>query len=370
MQRSNAETHARQLDAAFVIQTGSTGFRVFRIPLPRWGLLGWVLFGLLTVACYQSFQESAEQVDTRQVAVMRGPAESIRALALSPDGTLLAALGWNQSVALWDVGSQRMMVDLVSDQHPVYCVAFSPDGLTLATGNKDGTLTFWDTDTWQKRRELAMNPSGTCCLAFSIGRKILASGYFDGEIALLDQGCGQVRTRFLGHKGVTCLALSPDGWLLASGGSNGAVRLWETESGHLVRELSSQRDAVSAVAFSADGKSLASARWACGEVKVWDVATWRERLSLNTPDLVASSLVFSSDNQTLAAGSGLNISGGAGSGVIVLWDLTIGCERARLKGHANWVSCLGLSADGSLLASGGMDGSIRLWDIAPKGSGL
>ncbi|MEM4413247.1 MAG: right-handed parallel beta-helix repeat-containing protein, partial [Candidatus Caldarchaeum sp.] len=157
---------------------------------------------------------------------------------------------------------------------------------------------------------------------------------------------------------VFSVAFSPDGRLLASG-SWQEIKLWEVGSGQLVRTLSGHTDEVHSVAFSPDGRLLASG--SRQEIKLWDVASGREVRTLSGHTSWVTSVAFSPDGRLLASGSW--------DATIKLWDVASGREVRTLKGHTYWVESVAFSPDGRLLASGGckggdIDDRIQLWDVS------
>ena len=149
------------------------------------------------------------------------------------------------------------------------------------------------------------------------------------------------------------VSFSPDGSILASGSEDGTVVLWDVATGR-ERTTLEHTDWVESVSFSPDGSILASGS-GDGTVVLWDVATGRERTTLEHTDEV-SSVSFSPDGSTLASGSG--------DGTVVLWDVATGRERTTLE-HTDWVGVrfVLFSPDGSTLVSESQD-AIKLWDIA------
>jgi hypothetical protein len=164
-----------------------------------------------------------------------------------------------------------------------------------------------------------------------------------------------------GHDGaVESVAFSPDGRLLASGSWDNTVKLWDVATGREVRTLRGHTDWVRSVAFSPDGRLLASGSWD-NTVKLWDVATGREVRTIRGHDIEVESVAFSPDGRRLASGSG--------DGTVKLWDVATGQEVGTLRGYTDsalgWVLSVAFSPDGRRLASGSKDGTVRIWGVGP-----
>jgi RNA polymerase sigma factor (sigma-70 family) len=201
-------------------------------------------------------------------------------------------------------------------------------------------------------------------VAYAPGGKVLASGCSDGSVRLWDPKTGKEIRRFIGrpeqpnsYNFVESIAFSPDGKTLAAGYGNGEsmVRLWDMATGKELRKFDGHQGfGVHAIALSADGKLLASGS-EDGTIGIWDAATGALlRRSAKRPAILA--VAFHPDGKTL-------VSSDKGDSVRV-WEVSTGKELRQLRGHKYQVFALVFSPDGKTLAAGGEDTTIRLWDTA------
>jgi predicted NACHT family NTPase len=152
---------------------------------------------------------------------------------------------------------------------------------------------------------------------------------------------------------VNSVAFSPDGRLLASGSSDKTIKLWDVATGSLVRTLSGHTWSVFSVAFSPDGRLLASGSYR--EIKLWEVATGSEVRTLSGHVSDVTSVAFSPDGRLLASGSF--------DTTINLWDVATGSLVRTLPDSRASVYSVAFSPDGRLLASGSLEETIKLWDV-------
>jgi WD40 repeat protein len=257
----------------------------------------------------------------------------------------------------------------------VLALAYAPDGRTVATAGADGAVRLWGLADARPRARLTTRPSFAFTgVAFADGGRLVtavgdqAPGLGLGRVCRWETATGAARPPLTGHRKrsfdneyepyeVTCryagLAAQPGGSLLAAGGADRSVKLWDVVRGGNHAPLYGHGGPVRAVAFSADGRWLASG---CDDavVRLYETAgggLLRARLDAPGP---VDAVAFAPDGQTLAA---------AAAGCVLLWDTATRQVRHGLMRPGAWLSVAALTPGGSVL-TGGDDGAARLWDAA------
>jgi WD40 repeat protein len=186
-------------------------------------------------------------------------AGSTVALALSRDGGTLA-LADNQGVTFWDTASARRRECLNSPPCAATSLAFAPDGRSLATGDRDGFVRIWDLRTGRERVAVRVHGFHVTLLRFSdTGRTLLSASHAEYSARLCDVATGCVLESPKGHSGLVQSAdFAPGGRTVATGASDGTVRLWDRATGRDVAMLHCDGFVPLVMAFSADGRTLAA----------------------------------------------------------------------------------------------------------------
>jgi RNA polymerase sigma factor (sigma-70 family) len=282
---------------------------------------------LYTQCVDQQLQEwDAERGTLQRRLVVREEGPHRGSATFSPDRRLLATPGWNDNVVrLWDMSTGKMLRSLEGHRTPPWNVTFSDDGRLLASAGSDKTVFIWETATGKERRRIADQP-------------------------------GQVR----------CVAFAPDGRVLAGAVTPSAqealIKLWDVGTGKELRSWSVNQ-LPNDLRFSPDGRYLAFSGRRAGSPPVpgaaiilWDVAAGREYCRFVLPDARENGrLAFSPDGRALASANG--------DGLIRLWEVATARERGRFSGHKVGTTDLTFSPDGTRLASGGLDTTALIWDV-------
>jgi eukaryotic-like serine/threonine-protein kinase len=289
-------------------------------------------------------------------AVLRGHDAPVGSLAFSPDGKRVASSGDDQTVRVWDTATGKEVAILRAPLGGVGGVRFSPDGSRLVTG---GTMVrLWDAATGELRWEVAAGQGQAPCPRWSPDGRLLANSEGDAQLYVRDAATGREVFRRNSDVWHSAVAFSPDGRYVAVNGADYfTIRVWEATTGKEAAVLHGHTSPVTAIAYSPDGRRLASAStYPENAVRLWDVANGKQ---LNPGKGTGHAnevrvLAFRSDGRRLASGSM--------DQTVRLWDGVTGEPLATLEGHTNFVNDLAFSPDGAGLLSASSDQTLRLWD--------
>lgn len=277
---------------------------------------------------------------------------------------------------IWDVGTGRMTRVLKSAPYTPEAsfsstvIALSPDGRQLLSTHSDKTLTgvieLRDAVSGKLIRSFSGHSGMVTAVTFSRdGRRVIsmggvkastwqgiASAQIDGTIRIWDVATGEnIRSLSGISESVPNFAvLSPDGKQLLSAGNVEALKLWDLDSGRLLRTF---KDFSLAAAFSPNGRYALSAY--VNSVRLLDLITGQELRSFEGHSNYVKALAFSPDGKLALSGSMDNS--------VKLWDVATGKEIRTFVGHAGEVSAVAFSPDGRLALTGGADSTARIWEI-------
>jgi WD40 repeat protein len=379
----------------------------------------------------------------KEVRHMDGLGENVMAVAFSPEGRFLLAGGTDRVAHIWRVKDGVEEHRFEGHSGAVHAVAYSPDGRRILTAGVDETVRLWDVTTGKELHRFLGHKQHVWSVAFSPDGRYAFSAGADRIVRMWrlppveavalppkepapltpeSKPLVEVR-RFEGHTDpVLCVALSPDGHRALSGGKDGAVRLWDVETGNELRSFSLGSGPVATLCFSGDGREIHAAGPSSAEVDkqktyrrhAWDADTGRflnsmesmETATLVQPLLLALSptgkqflsietvglpggqhlcklafldlgkvtagvrpvvelnagaacVVVSADGRKALTG------GGPRDAALRLWDLERGSVKA-MGGPTMGIQCVALSADLRYAATGGIDKSVQVWDLAKE----
>ncbi len=330
----------------------------------------------------------------KELAVLRGHEAGLWSVVFSRDGKRLISAGVGGEVRQWDAtfedyGDVRLM-----KASGCYAVQFSKDDRVLYSCNHDGTITTWDTATnkvlkswiahegnttntvsaaddgrvlscsWDKTAKVWDGATGELYRKFehdvgiyyaaisADGRRVATALRGRPGIKILDVDGSEEPKELNGfEKGITSIEFSPIGWGLVSAGTDGAVRVWNTETGLEESAMHGHKGSVMHAIFSSDGKLVASAG-GDGTVRLWTIdgkSLWSRSVANSEVNRVA----FSPDGSRIAAGSQ----------VCTILDTSNGDVVASLRPHKETIWDLSFSNDGKRLATASTTGEIVILDV-------
>jgi WD40 repeat protein len=331
------------------------------------------------------------------------------AVAISPDGTIVAAGATDNRVHLWEMATGRELTALENRTWYIWALVFSPDGRWLYAAGWDGAIRRWETSNWKEKP--VVPDAATGLVAHAPVGSLVAWTADGGAIHFGDPATGKKHRTVPGKpRSFSCLAFNPDGTMLAAANDELSVQLWEVPTGKLLRQWAWPKGKdphaqVDDMAFTPDGKVLATTCFRMDEVVLWDIATGN-RLGQASHEM-AQGVVFVPDGRTMVTAgwdravrwwsvpdlrqldsvvlphlglfrdnpiadprfhkiastseghllATINIGGG-----ITIWD---GRNRKVLRSFRAIVGqCqIAFSPNGQWLTTGGHDGSLALWEV-------
>ena len=282
--------------------------------------------------------------------------DTVRSLTLSADGRLLVSASEDNTAKLWNTRTGQLLHTFtIIPTSELFrfeiSITLSTDGSTLAVTEKirekkgvEHVIRLWDLRRGKLLHSIKSDPR---CMALSADGQIFICGS-DTSIDLWNARKGKQIRALSGHTGsVESVTMSADGRMLASGGWDKTIRLWNPKTGQLLHTLSGHTDTVNSIALSADGQSLASG--SKNEIHLWDAQTGQLLRTLKVEKIYPSTKVLNKLNRV----------------------------PRIIKSHAESISSVAMSADGSTLVSGDHEGIVIVWgvieyrqSISPGDSGI
>jgi WD40 repeat protein/serine/threonine protein kinase len=244
-------------------------------------------------------------------------------LTISPDGSLLGA-AWEGSpdwtITVYEAASGKQRAICTEPKGYIWALAFSPGGRQIASAGEDGVARLWDVATGALTAECGGHKRKVLSVAFRPDGKRLVTTSADGSVRQWNPETGdEVEPPYTQHSGeVATAAYSPDGQWIASGGTDRTVRLWHAKGREDAAVLHGHTGSVIEVAFTPNGRQLAS-------------------VSQHRP-------------------------GYDGDDTVRVWEADVQAGLPVLRGHSSYVYPVAYSPDGRWIASGSWDGTVRLWD--------
>jgi WD40 repeat protein len=313
-----------------------------------------------------SFDKTVKLWDTsahRELATLVGHTSDVKSVAFDQQGDRLASASRDKTVRLWNVAQalagKTKAITLTGHEDEVNAVAFAPGDDLVASASSDRTVRLWSLTTHEALHTLRGYDGPVECLAFSPNGLFLAGGggkgLGRGEIKLWNPATGQLlASRFGLSDRIKTLSINGAG-VLAAGGNDGLVRVWDQVQSSEFRVFRADRHILD-IAFSPDGRTLAVAGTS-GRVSLFNRGGSLESLRLSAPKAVHA-VAFHPTEKSLVAGGA--------NGTLLVWNLDQPQEPSAFDGHTATVTSVAFAPAGDLLASGDESGDILLHEFPQR----
>ncbi|BAZ21003.1 WD-repeat protein [Kalymmatonema gypsitolerans NIES-4073] len=314
-----------------------------------------------------AFRQETDAVGWQCIHTFPAHTSWVYGVAITPDGQTLASV-CSKEILIWDLETGHLDKVLCEHSSIILSLAISPDGQTIASGSLDKTVKLWNLQTGELNSTLSLRADPIHCVAFSPDGKILASGgenkYKSAEgktttIYLWNPDTGELMGMLSGHSlRINHLAFSPDGRILASTSNDQTIKIWDLETRQLLHTLIKHKTC-SSVAITPDGKILISSGFG---IKFWDLTTGELLNTLREYSDFVRSFSISPDGQTLVGAFHDDTYNG-----IKVWNLGTG-EVIHTLELLHTIS-VAFSPNGKMLAAGSAtcyeDGAalVKVWEV-------
>jgi RNA polymerase sigma factor (sigma-70 family) len=310
-----------------------------------------------TVRIWHSKRNDRNDPVWQELVLSDAHQSQVHTVAFSPDGKTLASAAWNGPSQLWDVASARLIATSGVNAESVFTLAFHPDGRSLVLSGRDHKVHWCNSRTAAvSRTQLWKQESYPVAIGFGDG-KTLVAGYGQQLVHLAEmQQAAKVIPLAGDLHSISQIAFAPDGRMLAaSSSSRKEILLWDTVTGRQTRKIDGVRAAWT-LSLSADGRFLAAGEDSL--VRIWDLDSGKEVVQIRDHPHRIVSLAFSRDGRWLASS--------CADLAVRLWETASWKQAGLFRGHMGVVKGLAFSSDGQILATGSSDTSVLLWDLSDR----
>lgn len=285
-----------------------------------------------------------------------GHEETVRSIAFNRDGSALASVSNDGTMRVWDVRESPGEVTFDTGENGVGFGGFTPDGTRVVTVHEDGRVMVWPTDGGESTAVIDTGVNALDALVLIDDHRAVCGGV-GGELIMVNLATATVERRLPAHKDrALSLAVSPDRKRLLSGGKDGKVIFWTLPSLEREGDMNAGSALIGTITFSPDGRSISLSPSSLNNtIKISEAEpTSKPTLSKGFGNVWIS--VFSPIQDVIALGMW--------SGAVDIWDLSRNELVRRIRAHEQIVMTLKFSGDGSIMTTGSVDGTVKVFEVA------
>ena len=347
--------HLRAIDAFFVQQLYNQALHL-QLPRIQERCIAWFK------ASYQPYLQPAWTV--RWVyevleSTLIGHEDTIRAVAITPDGRRVVSASSDLTVRVWNLNTGRQEQLLEGHDHTVQAVTVSPDGRFIASASSDHTVMVWDMESGQVVHTLRGHEDWVRCVAITPNSRYIVSGSDDLTVRVWEFLTGKYVRTLTGHEAwIRALAITPDSRYVVSASSDRTLRLWHLEEGTLERTMTGHDSMVMGLTVTPDGQYVLSAS-ADRTIKRWRLPKGKLEHTFTGHDMWVRGLAVTPDGHRFVSASS--------DQTLKLWELgRNGRKPTALQtytGHTAVVRSVCVTADGQHAVSASSDQTLKVWNL-------
>jgi WD40 repeat protein/transcriptional regulator with XRE-family HTH domain len=291
--------------------------------------------------------------------ILEGHLDRVRKVIFSPNGTILASCSDDRTIKLWNVNDKDLIVTLTGHQDRVRGIQFSSDGKFIISASEDNVVIIWDTKTYSIKTKMKLKEQKDNRLRelfLSPDNLVFATGCDDCIVRLWDIETGELLKSFVGHSNwIRSIAFHPHQPLLASSCEDGLIRLWDINTEECLKVLTEHQGRVWSIVFSSDGQFLLSGS-NDRTAKLWDVETGNCVRTLQGYSQHIRALMFTPDSKSIAHSS---------SGIretVKLWNIAKGKIIETFREHKCIVWSVAFSPDGEFMVTCSGERTVKIWE--------
>lgn len=289
-----------------------------------------------------------------------GHSDVVSSVAFSPDGNFLVSGSLDKTVKVWNLNSKKLERTFPKSRSKISSVAFSPNGKFLADSNLLGEVRLWD---WNKRSlfDKSINSIVGSFVTFSPNSEMLAlASGSEVKVWRIKNNKLQLALKIKEKQYVLSVAFSPSNNLLASAGIGKTIELWNAKTGEWLCTLGRHESRINSIAFSSDGKVLASSTTSFiedGKIRLWSMQSLELLRKLDGHTKGVRAIALSPSGRLLVSGSF--------DETVRIWKVEDGSQlRNPFTVNIDQITSISFRSDGKAFATGSSDGTVQVFTYA------